>query len=733
MSLATKYRPKTWDDVSEQEVIVKILSGLCSSENLQNRNFLLIGPAGCGKAQPLDSNVLTPDGFIQMKDVKVGTKVFTGKGNIGTVSGVYPQGVRPIYEIELRDYTRIRVSDEHLNVWYRKDNITGEREDFCMTTKDLISVFNDSYRSYGMMVDTPKVDWDKRDLPMDPYLVGALLVCGFMYNDNKIRVKFGNSDSGKSVVSKISDILSKDWKKELRCSNRSSTIVDITYVPNKYTFHYNGKDYYSLLAFSRALYGDGYPLFDHKTILNMFTKEHRSYVLERYPELSEITMTVNDGYRYSSDEDPFYRALKELSMIIGHNFDNTRIPEMYLYSDRSTRISLLQGILDASGIVSNDGWYVFLAPNDGFSEDFAFLVRSLGIKDYNSGNRNHALYTSNEHFIESNSGRRIESIRYVGNRECQCIMVDHEDHTYISDGFIPTHNTTSARLMANVLNDGQGEPIEIDAASHGSIDSIREIVGQAKLYPVGCKYKVFIIDEVHALSNAAWQVMLKTLEEGPARSVFIMCTTDPEKIPATIISRVQTFQLSKISLEGITKRLIHILDSEIAEGQPYTYDVNTVNYIAKMANGGMRDAITLLEKALAFSNDINPSTVEKALGLPKYDDYFDLLQAYAKKDNAAIARIVNSVYNSGINFVKWFEQFHSFVMNVVKYILLKDINLTMIPAQYQDKIAKYGVNHTVICLKLANKLVKLNAELRTTQYLQELALTYLCSIPKKEA
>lgn len=291
--------------------------------------------------------------------------------------------------------------------------------------------------------------------------------------------------------------------------------------------------------------------------------------------------------------------------------------------------------------------------------------------------------------------------------------------------------TTLARAMSDVLNEGQGSPIEIDAASHNGVDSVREIVSQASSYPIGCNYKVFICDEVHSFSNQAWQVLLKTLEESPAKSVFILCTTNPEKIPATILSRVQTFQLSKISLQGIHSRLKYVLDCEIAEGRKIIYDEDAVNFIAKLANGGMRDALTLLEKALSYSEDLNLNNLVKSLNLPDYDDYFSLLQAYAKKNNVEISRIVNDVYNSGVNFVKWFEGFHSFVINVVKYIFLQDISLTMIPIQYSEKISTYGTAHASICLKLANKLMEMNHNLKTTQYLQEIALTYLCFVPKR--
>lgn len=291
--------------------------------------------------------------------------------------------------------------------------------------------------------------------------------------------------------------------------------------------------------------------------------------------------------------------------------------------------------------------------------------------------------------------------------------------------------TTICRIIANMINKGKGEPIEIDAASHSGVDAMREIVAQAKTYPVGCDWKVFIIDEVHAISSQGWQVLLKTLEENPAKTVFLMATTNPEKIPATIISRVQTFQLSKISLEGIETRLKYIIDQENSEGSNISYEDSAISFIAKMGRGGMRDSITLLEKAISHSKDITSKSVVDALGLPNYDDFFSLLQAYASKNNEKIADIVDRVYNSGINFVKWMTEFHSFVVNVVKYILLQDINRTTIPAYYQDKISKYNTSHSVICLKLANKLVSLNNELKTTQYLQELTLTYLCSSSKK--
>lgn len=291
--------------------------------------------------------------------------------------------------------------------------------------------------------------------------------------------------------------------------------------------------------------------------------------------------------------------------------------------------------------------------------------------------------------------------------------------------------TTICRILANVLNEGKGEPIEIDAASNSGVDNMRVIIDQARSYPVGTKWKIFIIDEVHSFSNAAWQAALKTFEEVPAKTIFLMATTNPEKIPETILSRVQQFRLSKISVAGIENRLKYIVEQENKEGQSITYTDDAISYIAKMANGGMRDAITLLEKAIASDSNITSQSLMTSLGLPNYDQFFELLQAYASKDNAGIAKIIDEVYNSGVNFAKWMTDFHAFTINVVKYILLQDISRTMIPGHYEAKIKNYGSAHVMICLILANKLVKLNNELRFSQYQQELTLTYLCSVVKK--
>ena len=175
-------------------------------------------------------------------------------------------------------------------------------------------------------------------------------------------------------------------------------------------------------------------------------------------------------------------------------------------------------------------------------------------------------------------------------------------HGYLSTGPSGTGKTTSARIFANMINDGKGNPIEVDAASNSGVDNVRQIIEDAKRKPLDAEYKIFIVDECHSLSDSSWQALLKTLEEPPKFTIFILCTTDPQKIPATILSRVQRYNFQKISNEGIVDRLNIILEKESDEIDNLSCKLNweqdALEFISKVSSGGMRDAITLLDKCL---------------------------------------------------------------------------------------------------------------------------------------
>ena len=144
----------------------------------------------------------------------------------------------------------------------------------------------------------------------------------------------------------------------------------------------------------------------------------------------------------------------------------------------------------------------------------------------------------------------------------QQITTGNIKNAYLFCGPAGDGKTTCARIFANEINNGYGNPIELDAASHNGVDDVREVIKQAQTKSLDSEYKIFIIDECHSISNTGWQAFLKLLEEPPAKSIFIFCTTDPQKIPKTILSRVQRYDFSRISQQGIVERLYSILQEE---------------------------------------------------------------------------------------------------------------------------------------------------------------------------
>lgn len=705
-SLAVKYRPKTFDDLCEQDYIKAVLKNQINTKSFVHA-YLFTGPAGCGKAQPMYSKILTPDGYIDMRNVQIGTKVFTREGNVTEVTEIYPQGKRPIYEITLQDRTKIRVADNHLNSVFRYNQDKKIREDFVLETTELIEFLKTS--RFKLRVDVPSVDWDYKDVLIDPYLLGLLIGDGSLSEGN-----FGFSNIEDDILNKVGVLLEDNYGMCLRKhKNYAPADYDICYIMNP---GHNGSK------------GD-----------------RGRFSIKRNFDLLKTLKGQLDHYG-----------------LLCKSVDK-HIPKEYLYNTREVRIALLRGLFDADGYIGNGGpTVVFNTSSEQLSEDFAFLVRSLGIRDtvskkhsgYKNGRgeyincrdtyehylhvpNNLQFFTSSKHkerfsFRQNYPIRNIVSIDYVGEEECQCIMVSDEDHTYISDDFIPTHNTTSARIFAMDLNEGKGTPIEVDAASNTGVDNIRIIIDDSKKRALDSEYKTFIIDECHMLSNGAWNAMLKLLEEPPAKTIFIMCTTDPQKIPATILSRVQRYDFIKIPTEVIEERLRYIVSEENKNSDSnYDVDDDVYSYIAKLAAGGMRDAITMLDKCLALSNNLDVVTVSKVLGTVDYDVMFLLLDNMLRGKSALdeTLDVIDDVFNSGADMKTFIKQFMFFVKDVCKIKIFNSFSTAVIPKteEYEEKISDIDIIDCIKCLEFimsVDRIVKWDSSPR--DMLESLVIMYEC-------
>ncbi len=260
------------------------------------------------------------------------------------------------------------------------------------------------------------------------------------------------------------------------------------------------------------------------------------------------------------------------------------------------------------------------------------------------------------------------------------IINDRVGHAYLFNAGRATGKTSCAKILAraiNCLNPQNGEPcneceicraaiegsltdiVEMDAASNNSVEDIRAIRDEVNFLPTLAKYRVYIIDEVHMLSIGAFNALLKTLEEPPAHVKFILATTEPQKLPATILSRCQRFDFKKISAENIEKRLNFVCEEskiDITEGAK--------KLISILAEGALRDALSILERCMQEEGQITEEVVKELVGIPKTESVNKLTKSIIEKNTEDALNAINEVVNEG-------KDISNYLWEVIKYV--KDI------------------------------------------------------------
>lgn len=262
------------------------------------------------------------------------------------------------------------------------------------------------------------------------------------------------------------------------------------------------------------------------------------------------------------------------------------------------------------------------------------------------------------------------------------IIRNKESHAYLFSGPRGTGKTSIAKVFAKALNcrfEKDGEPcnecelclsitdgsandvIEIDAASNNGVDEIRNIRDKVKYAPAEAEFKVYIIDEVHMLTTGAFNALLKTLEEPPAHAIFILATTEPHKIPATIISRTQRFDFKSLDIEEITERL-----EFVAQKENTAYDKEALLYIARIAEGGMRDALSIMDQVIAFSSDeITMQDAVMITGGIERDELNEWMKFIEQKDSEAAFKKFHQLIDEGKDPTRLIHELVYFIRDII--------------------------------------------------------------------
>lgn len=298
------------------------------------------------------------------------------------------------------------------------------------------------------------------------------------------------------------------------------------------------------------------------------------------------------------------------------------------------------------------------------------------------------------------------------------IQNNNVGHAYLFCGTRGTGKTSTAKIFAravncensvdeepcnecevckDILNDNIMDVIEIDAASNNSVDDIREIRENVKYTPAKCKYKVYIIDEVHMLSQGAFNALLKTLEEPPSYVIFILATTEPHKIPATILSRCQRFDFKRVTVKDMAIRMKEICDDVNIE-----VDERALNLIARNSQGALRDALSILDQCMSFSEgDIEYRDVVDLLGTVNIEQLFEMAEYVIKEDTKKCLEILNE-------FVIWGKDIKNLIDDLIDHF--RNLMVCKVSKDLDEIISL--PDETVELLKNQSSLIETNEIIR---------------------
>ena len=321
-------------------------------------------------------------------------------------------------------------------------------------------------------------------------------------------------------------------------------------------------------------------------------------------------------------------------------------------------------------------------------------------------------------------------------------------HAYIFSGPRGTGKTSVAKIFSRAVNclnnkdgdicgecpnclrkiDDEIDIIEIDAASNNGVDEIREIRNNVRLLPSNLKYKIYIVDEVHMLSDSAFNALLKTLEEPPSHVIFILATTEINKIPSTVLSRCQKFNFKKLNNGEIYNRLKFICENE---GKTKSILDDSLKLIATISDGGLRDAINLLDQALSVSDKVDNNIIYDLIGSVDENYLFDMLDNIINSNMKSLVDNISYIIDNGKNINVVINNLQNIVENIIIYNNCENY----FDSDYESKLSKYSKIDTNLFIELSKQMFELLFNLRKSnnqRIMLEIYLFKMCFIFNNE-
>ena len=320
-------------------------------------------------------------------------------------------------------------------------------------------------------------------------------------------------------------------------------------------------------------------------------------------------------------------------------------------------------------------------------------------------------------------------------------------HAYLFTGSRGTGKTTCAKLMAkavNCLSPVDGNPcgecesckaiaagcpdiIEMDAASNNGVDDVRALRDEVMYAPTVCRYKVYIIDEVHMLSSQAFNALLKTIEEPPPHVIFILATTEIHKVPATIASRCQQFRFSRIDVEESTKRLC-----EIAKKENVNITEDAARLISRLSDGGMRDAVSLLDQCISVSADIDEETVRTTAGIAGTEHLFTLAQCIHEQNAPEALKTLDELHNQSKDLMLLLDELLSHFRNLC-ILSATNSDFSLIPAgsgtrnDLARQTKEFTLGEIMRCMDILQDCIARTPKTAKRKTVAEMCLIRLCT------